>query len=146
MLGNKKLEKIALWYMLLQAIIWIKSALFFAWFGYGRAALFNIQAFTPEALAFNFWFHEAMHLGIAVLALLFGKNLKKLEGVKLAAIIFVAVGLHNLAYWFTRSHPSMLYNALDFVSDSAVLLAVVVAGFVFKRFLNKQTFKFLKLH
>ena len=138
MFGNKKLVRIALWYVLLQAIIWVKCAWFFALFGHGRAALFNLAAFSQEALVFNFWFHEAMHVGIGILALLFGKNLKRLEWVKLVAIIFVAVALHNVGYWLTKSHHSVGYSAFDFASDSVLLFAFVVAGFAWTKFFAKR--------
>ncbi len=138
MLEDKKLVRIALWYVLLQTIIWAKCTLFFALFGHGRTALFNLAAFSQEALVLNFWFHEAMHVGIAILALLFGKNLKKLEWAKLAAIVFVAVALHNVGYWLTESHSSIGYSVFDFAFDSTVLFAVVVAAFAWRKFSAKR--------
>ncbi len=122
--------KIAITYVALQVIIWIKCTAFYLLYGAGRVANFNSFLFTADAISFNFFFHEVMHIAIGVLALLFGKNLKKLEWIKLVAVVFVAVFVHNLAYWFTWSHASIAYSMFDFASDSVILLAVVLVGYV----------------
>ena len=125
--------KIAIVYVLLQVVIWIKCAGFYLLYGAGRVASFNSFLFPADAIAFNFFFHEAMHVAIGVLALLFGKNLKKIEWLKLVAVIFIAVFIHNLAYWFTWSHESIAYSAFDFASDSAILFVVVLIGYVLNK-------------
>jgi len=122
--------RIAVTYVALQVVIWAKCALFFALYGAGRVAKSNEFLFPADAIAFNFFFHEAMHIAIGVLALLFGKNLKKIEWLKLVAIVFVAVFIHNLAYWFTWSHASISYSVFDFATDSVILLAVILVGYV----------------
>ncbi len=125
--------KVAIVYVALQVIIWIKCAAFYLLYGAGRVANFNSFLFPADAIAFNFFFHEAMHVGIGILALLFGKNLKKIEWIKLIAVIFVAVIIHNLAYWFTWSHASIAYSVFDFASDSLMLLGVVLAGYLLNK-------------
>jgi hypothetical protein len=102
-------------------------------YGAGRVANFNAYLFPEAAVSFNFFFHEAMHVAIFVLALLFGKNLKRVEWAKLVGVVIVAVFLHNLAYWFTNAHSSFAYTVYDFFSDSAMLLAAVLAGYVLKK-------------
>ena len=136
---NKNL-KVAITYVVLQVIIWIKCAAFYLLYGAGRVARFNAFLFPADAIAFNFFFHEAMHIAIGILALLFGKNLKKIEWLKLVAVVFVAVFIHNLAYWFTLSHASIAYSVIDFASDSVILFAVVLAGYL----LNKLWIRFKK--
>jgi len=125
--------KVVLVYVALQVVIWAKSAVFFALYGAGRVANFNAYLFPQDAIALNFFFQEAMHVAIGILALLFGKNIGRIEWAKLVAVIFVAVFIHNLAYWFTNSHISVAYSAYDFASDSAMLLAAVLAGYVLKK-------------
>lgn len=125
--------RVAIVYVALQVVIWIKCAAFFAIYGAGRVADFNAYLFPPDAVVFNFFFHEGMHVAIGILALLFGKNLKRIEWIKLVAVIFVAVLVHNLAYWFTNTHISVAYSAYDFSSDSVMLLAAVLAGYALKK-------------
>lgn len=125
--------KVALVYVALQVAIWIKCAAFFALYGAGRVANFNVYLFPPAAVSFNFFFHEAMHVAILILALLFGKNLKRIEWAKLVAVIIIAVFIHNFVYWFTNSHVSLAYSAYDLASDSVMLLAAVLTGYVLKK-------------
>ena len=136
-----KLRKIAAVYIALQVVIWVKSFAFFSLYGFGRVARFNRQFFSQDVILFDFLFHEAMHIGIGLLALWFGKNLKKLELLKLFAIVFIAVFLHNLAYWLTKSHKDILYSATDFASDSLILLAVIVVGYALGKKFSKKTVK-----
>ncbi len=125
--------KVAIVYVVLQVIIWIKCTAFYLLYGAGRVAKFNSFLFPADAIAFNLFFHEAMHVAIAILALWFGKNLKKLEWIKLVAVVFVAVFIHNLAYWFTWSHANIAYSAVDFANDSVTLFAVVVVGYALNK-------------
>lgn len=125
--------KVALVYVALQAAIGVKCAAFFALYGAGRVAKFNAYLFPPNAVMFNLFFHEAIYVAILVLALLFGKNLKRIEWLKLAAVILIAATAHNAAYWFTNSHISAGYSANDFASDSVLLLAAVLAGYALKK-------------
>ena len=128
---NRGQKKIAIAYFVLQVIIWIKSALFFLWFGYGKSMPFSLTAFSQQALAFDFFFHNGMHVTIGVLALLFGRSLGKKQIAKLPLIVVAAVALHNVGYWFTASHPGIEYSLVDFARDSVILAAFVFAGFVF---------------
>ncbi len=127
---DRKLRRIAIAYVALQAVIWAKCVLFFVWFGHGKSIPFNWRAFPENALLFDFFFHNGMHAAIAVLALLFGKNIQRIEWLKIIAVVFVAAGLHNIAYWFTASHESAWYSAVDFARDSALLFAAVSAGYL----------------
>lgn len=131
-LGKQNL-RIAVVYVALQVVIWIKCTAFFLLYGAGRVSYFSSYLFPPDAIAFNLFFHEAMHVAIGILALLFGKNLQRIEWAKLAAVIFTAVFIHNLAYWFTNSHISVAYSAYDFASDFVLLFAAVLAGYALKK-------------
>ncbi|MCX6799257.1 MAG: hypothetical protein NTW59_04145 [Candidatus Diapherotrites archaeon] len=132
LLGKKNM-KIAAVYLAIQAVIWVKSAFFFLWFGHGKALDFSRGAFSPGALAFDYYFHEAMHVLIGVLALLFGANLRRIEWRSLVPIVLGAVALHNVAYWATASHPSVFYSIQDFATDSVLLLAFVCAGYLLQK-------------
>lgn len=134
---DKKNTKIALVYMLLQAVIWIKSAAYFSMFGHGKVLSSSRSLFPQEALFFDFLFHEFMHVAIGILALSFGKNFEKLEWLKLVGMIAIAVFFHNVGYWFTASHPNIAYSVIDFIRDTIILLAFVVAGFYLKKPLTK---------
>ena len=137
MFSNRKLRWIAIAYILLQVVIWVKCIAFFAWFGYGMSGTFNVTAFPEWALAFDFFFHSGMHFAIGILALLFGKSIGRVEWPKLVAVVFAAVAVHNVAYWFTASHQYAWYSALDFTRDSLILFAFVVAGHVFGKLWTK---------
>lgn len=125
-------------YLLLQAVIWIKCWVFFALYGAGRVMAANSFLFPQDAVVFNYYFHEAMHVAIGILALLFGKNLKKIEWLRLIAIIFGAVAVHNVAYWFTWSHPNILYSVYDFCYDSTLLLVVVLVGYFLGKIFSRR--------
>jgi hypothetical protein len=139
---NRKTRRIAIAYMALQVVIWAKCALFFAWFGHGKSMPFNLQDFPADAIQFDFFFHNGVHVLIGVLALLFGASIQKIElrklaavalaAAKLAAIVAAAVALHNVAYWLTATHPSIEYAGFDFARDSVMLFAFVLAGFLLK--------------
>ncbi len=120
-------KKAAIAYVVVQLVIWLKSAVFYLEYGRGKVLLFSMDEFPPLARAFDFWFHTTGHVAIAVLALLFGAATEKLEA-KTAAVVFVAVAMHNLAYWLTRAHPNALYSAIDFASDSVLLALFILAG------------------
>lgn len=137
LLGKRNM-KIALAYAALQAVIWAKSAFFFAWFGHGKALQFSRTAFPPGALLFDYYFHETMHVLVAILALLFGAGIQRIRWRRLAAVVAVAVVLHDAAYWLTASHPSLLYSAQDFATDSVLLAAFIIAGYAIKKALSKR--------
>ncbi len=132
-MAQNPLRRIALAYIFLQLIIWVKSAYFFSMFGHGKVLLFSVSSFPRDALFFDFYFHALMHGLIAILAVLFGKNLPQFKLGYVLPVVFAAVALHNFAYWLTYSHPSLLYTLLDFGSDSAILLSAVFAGFILSK-------------
>ena len=133
MMFNRRLRRIAFVYVALQVAIWIKCALFFSWFGYGKSMPFSATAFPETAIAFDFFFHNGVHFAIGILALLFGKNIHRAEWAKLAAIVLAAVAIHNAGYWFTAVHPSLAYITVDFARDSIILFCFVAAGHLLGR-------------
>jgi len=137
-------QKALLWisaiYIAVQAVIWAKCAFFFSQFGHGRVALFNQAAFSAQAIAFDHWFHFSAHILIAIIALLFGWFLQKIEWKRLVLAILAAVALHNIAYWLTSSFPSPQAIILDFAEDSIILLiAVLFAHFARKIIQRKKS-------
>jgi len=131
--------KIAIVYTVLQLVIWVKTVLYFLQYGGGRVADFSLAAFPAEAVLWDFVFHEAMHVSIGILALLFGARIKRIEWPKLVVIVFIAVAVHNFAYWLTASHPSIGISAIDFARDCVILLAFILAGFAFNKVLRGRT-------
>ena len=137
-----KRHRVVLAYVLLQFVIWAKCLVFFSLFGHGKVGDFSVAEFPMWVILPDWFFHEAMHVGIGILALLYGRSLANVKWKSFWLAVFSAVALHNFAYWLTASHPSALYSAVDFVSDSVLLAAFVLAGFVF---LNRNNrFKLLK--
>ena len=143
---NDKLKRIAVVYVAVQVVIWAKAAWFFMAFGYGSVSPYNIIFFPPEMVTFSNVFHEAMHVAIGILALLFGKNLVKIEWPKFLATLAVAVTIHNVAYWFTKAHLSFSFSVMDFFADAIVLSAFVLLAFSLKKWIKplEQRFKWLK--
>jgi len=134
---NRNLIRVSQAYIALQAVIWAKTAYFFFLYGHGKSMPFSLPAFTAGALEFDFFFHNGVHFAIAFLALFFGRNMKKIEWIKLVAVVLLAVVLHNVAYWLTASHPSLMYSVQDFARDSLLLLVFVVAGYVLKKIFER---------
>ncbi len=137
-------KKIAVVFVALQAIIWVKTAVFFQLYGFGKVGDFNRQFFPPEAVLFNFFFQETMHVAIGILALLFGANIQKIAWRKLLAVVGAAVSLHNVSYWFTESHPSAVFSLFDFASDYLILTTVILIGFKLKRVKALAEWKIVK--
>lgn len=135
---NEGQKKVATAYAVVQLGIWAKSLAFYLLYGRGKVMLFSVNEFPPEARFFDYWFHIAGHIVIAVLALLFGMRTEKIEAKKFVAVIVAAVALHNFAYWLTRAHPSALYSVRDFFVDSVLLSAFILAGFLMKNIMWKK--------
>jgi len=123
-------KKIALYYACLQAIIWLKCAVFFILFGRGKVMAFSAREFPAWVLLPDWIFHTGVHIFVAILALAFGARTQdpKKNGARLIAIIFAAVFLHNVGYWLTNAYPGVAYILRDFVVDSGLLLIAVLAG------------------
>lgn len=120
------------YYVLIQATIWIKTIVFFLVLGVGisyRSQPVLIQLpfialpYFQDNIFFllDFLFHQLMHVAIALWVFLLAKHLKEFKPFSLAKLFFVAVVLHNISYWFTRSHASLEYSLKDFVQDYIAL-------------------------
>ncbi len=138
MFANKKLEKIAAGYVALQAVIWVKAAAFFSIFGHGKVFRFTRDLFTQDAIFFDYWFHEAMHVSIGALALAFGFMLEELEWKKFTGFVGVAVVLHNIGYWLTASHPGIEFSAIDYGKDAILLAVFVLAGYAIGKIAKRR--------
>lgn len=142
---SKRQRIIVIAYTILQLVIWAKCLVFFYYFGYGKVTDFSVAVFSQQVVFIDFLFHEFMHVAIGVLALLFGASFKKIKWKRLWIMVFAAVAMHNLAYWLTVSHSSIAYSAVDFVSDSVLLMIFVVAGSLLEKILPRlnKRFKFV---
>ena len=133
---SKPQERIAVYYVLLQLVIWAKSAMFFFYFGHGKVLRFSVSAFPQNILLIDSIFHTSVHVLIGMMALAFGANIEKLKAKELVVAVFAAVLLHNIGYWFTNSHPGIYYSVYDFAVDSTILLAAIIAGFYGRKFIQ----------
>ena len=127
------LRRISIAYIAVQALIWVKSFAFYVVYGFGKVTPHNWAFFPKSVLSPDLIFHTLGHISIGVLALLYGKNLKEFKASKVIPAVFVAVFLHNVAYWLTNSHPSNFYSVIDFGLDAAMLLSFVALGFVLSK-------------
>ena len=119
-------------YVFIQALIWVKTIIFFFFFGrglsyHGQPVVLNLPFIAlpffdgnPIFIA-DYAFHQLMHISIALWVFLLAKHLKEFKPFSLAKLFFVAVVLHNISYWLTRSHTSLAYSLKDFVQDYIAL-------------------------
>ena len=126
--GN--VQRLFFLYIALQAIIWLKVAVFFFLFGTGVLASSLSRVLSGAASfpqLFDFAFHQSMHVLIFCIAVWFGSHAGRLPLKKSLALMLVAVALHNVAYWFTTPFGAV-FNAFDFIGDFAVLSLVILAS------------------
>jgi hypothetical protein len=120
-------HKLWIFYIGIQAAIWIKVFLFSVFFGTGISYLGQPSSFEFPLIGFpvfadavqflEYGFHQSMHLLIGIWMFLFAKNVKKVIVGEIAVWFFFAVILHNIGYWVFRAHPSLAFSAFDFISD-----------------------------
>ncbi len=119
-------------YVLIQLLIWIKTIIFFFVFGkglsyQGQPTLVNIPFIAlpffdgNPIFILDYAFHQSMHLSIALWVFLLAKHMKEFKFFSMAKLFFVAVILHNVSYWLTRSHASLAYSIKDFIQDYIAL-------------------------
>lgn len=118
-------------YLSIQVLIWIKVLFTFLLFGMGIAysaqpVLIHLPfVFVPVFQnSFQVWewlFHQVMHVSIALWVFLLAKHMRKIKFFEIATLFLVAVVLHNIGYWLTSAHPSLVYSANDFLLDYAAL-------------------------
>ena len=117
----KLFKKHALFYIAIQVVLWLKVALFYYLYGQGillrlieptytLAPLLAPQVFTSNLLVFDWLFHQAVHLALAVSIFLFARRVKKINLTELVPLVLIADVLHNVGYWFTNSFTS--FNGL----------------------------------
>jgi len=120
-------------YVIVQAVLWAKNAVFFFTYGHGKVVR-EIRPIVPSEISvLDFVFHFLVHVIIAVLAIAFGKNLLRFDFFEILTVVAIAVLLHDVGYWLTRSHPGVIYSILDFGLDCALLLSAIFAGFILSR-------------
>ncbi|MFH0970807.1 MAG: hypothetical protein V1776_05100 [Candidatus Diapherotrites archaeon] len=119
--------KYFMFYLAIQILIWIKVGIFYFWFGYGisyyaqpllwDAPFVAVPAFGNLFHVWEFFFHQIMHVLIAVWVFLLAKHANKMDWGELAGLFFGVVILHNVGYWFTFAHPTILFSVSDFLTD-----------------------------
>ncbi len=120
-----KHKKVFAIYLLLQAIIWIKSFFFFQWFGHGQVAVLRLNL-PDNILLADTIFHQTMHILILICAFSFGRNLSEIDDKKLLAIVIAAAIIHNCAYWATSVFETVLSAGIDLATDTFTLFAVII--------------------
>lgn len=120
-----------MFYVTVQAVLFVKVVLFYFLFGHGIAAfrkpivislpLFSVPVFGNLYIVWEFFFHQLIHIFILFWVLLLAKHVVKTNWLDLGKLFFAAVVLHNVGYWFTFSHPSWVYSARDFATDFVAL-------------------------
>jgi hypothetical protein len=120
-----------MFYVTIQALIFVKVVAFFSLFGHGVSyyglplvldvPFAAVPLFGNLFHVWEFFFHQIMHVLILFWTLLLAKHIVKVNWATLGKLFFVAVVLHNVGYWFTASHPSLLFSAKDFVTDFVAL-------------------------
>ena len=121
-----------MFYVTIQAFIFIKVVVFFFLFGrgisyVGQPLILNVPfaavpLFGNLYQVWEFFFHQLMHILILFWVLLLAKHMIKVKWLELGKLFFIAVVLHNVGYWFTYSHPSLLYSLHDFAVDFVALV------------------------
>lgn len=118
-------------YLAIQVLIWIK--VFFTFLAFGVGIAYSAQpvlihlpfVFVPVFQnPFQVWewlFHQVMHFSIALWVFLLAKHVQKIKFFEMAVLFVVAVVLHNMGYWLTSTHPSLVYSANDFLLDYVAL-------------------------
>src|SRR5690606_773805 len=80
-----------------------------------------IPVFGNLIHVWDYFFHQIMHVSIAVWVFLYAKHVKKIILHEMILLFLIAVVLHNIGYWLTRSHTSWAFSARDFLVDFTAL-------------------------
>jgi len=114
-------------YLSIQIVIWFKVILTFFLFGKGisfsglpiavHLPFSSIFVFQNVYQVWEWGFHFLMHFFIAVWVFLLVKHVQKIVLHELIFLGGLAVFLHNVAYWFTRSHMSWRFSVWDILAD-----------------------------
>jgi hypothetical protein len=114
-------------YFSVQTAIFAKVILFYFYFGHGLSYYGQPLALDVPFIAlpvfgnllhvWDYFFHQTMHVLIALWVFLLARNLQKFLFHELAFLFLVATFMHNVGYWLTASHPSWLYSVQDYIID-----------------------------
>lgn len=126
-------------YVGIQVLIWIKVLLAFYFIGKGitysglplvvQLPFVGVPAFQFVYQIPEYVFHQVMHLCILLWVFLLAKHVQKINMHEIAVLFFIATVLHNVGYWLTKAHPSLLFSVKDFITDYLALW-VFLAGFL----------------
>ena len=116
-----------LWYVGVNAVLFFKVVLFFFVFGHGISyygqpiyldvPFASVPVFGSLVNILDYFFHQLMHLSIAVWVFLVAKHARRIDLVSYALLFALASFLHNVGYWLTASHPSWAYSVMDYFID-----------------------------
>lgn len=114
-------------YVAIQFLIFIKVLAFYPVFGHGISYFGQPLAWDIPFAALpvfgnwihvlDYFFHQAMHLSIALWVFLVAKHVKRIDIFSYALLFVLAAVLHNAGYWITAAHPNWNYSVLDFFID-----------------------------
>ncbi len=136
-------------YLAIHLVLWTKVLLFYQLYGQGillrlldpqytLAPLLSPYVFTSNLLIFDWLFHQAIHVSIAVVIFLFARRFSP-SLVKLVPIILIADVLHNVGYWFTNAFATFDLLAFDFIDDFIfMLLFYYLCKFFFKQQISSK--------
>lgn len=120
-----------MFYVTVQAVIFIKVVAFYTMFGhgisyFGQPLMLNVPFMAVPVFGnlyhvWEYFFHQLMHIFILFWTLLLAKHIVKVDWLALGKLFFIAVVLHNIGYWFTFSHPSLIFSLRDFATDFVAL-------------------------
>ncbi len=116
-----------MFFFTVQLVIFIKVIIFFSFFGhglsyYGQPLAWDIP-FAPLPIfgnminVWDYFFHQAMHILIALWVFLLVKHLRQFHFNEWGFLFLIATIIHNAGYWLTSSHPSWLFSVRDFLID-----------------------------
>lgn len=122
-----------MFYVAIQILIFVKTVIFFFFFGKGisyagQPVAINIPFVAVPVFGnlYHVWeylFHQLMHVFIAVWVFVYVLHIKRFDVAATAKLFFIATILHNVGYWFTNAHSDWLYSLKDFVIDYTSLWA-----------------------
>ncbi len=120
-----------MFYTAIQATIFVKVIIFVAVFGAGISyagqplaldlPFIAMPVFGNTIHAFDYFFHQLMHVLIFFWMFLLAKHVKAFKPLELALLFLLADVMHNIGYWLTYSHPSVAFSIRDFFTDYVAL-------------------------
>lgn len=130
-LSSKRFHQLWYFYVGIQVLLLAKVLIFFLFFGKGisytgqpvwlNIPFIAVPVFGNIVHVAEYVFHQFVHVAIFFWVFALARELKDVRWGKMILLYLVAVTLHNVGYWLTASHPSLLYSMRDFATDFIAL-------------------------